>query len=53
MRIGGSAGPRLLHLSWTLWRSKPRRRYRVLPCGHAHRTQAAYEDCLRRKKVAR
>lgn len=23
---------------------------KVLPCGHAHRTQAAYEQCLRRNR---
>lgn len=32
----------------TVWRSKPRRKWKTLSCGHAHRTQAAYDRCLQR-----
>lgn len=51
MRIGWRIPlPGPFYTGGTVWRSKPRRRYKVLPCGHAHRTQAAYEQCLRRSR---
>lgn len=37
--------PGPFRIGGTLWRSKRRRRYPVLDCGHAHRTRQAYERC--------
>ena len=49
MRLGWSipiVGP--IRLSGTIWRSKPKRKWKTLSCGHAHRSQAAYDRCLQR-----
>jgi hypothetical protein len=51
MRLGWHVhliGP--FSLGGTVWRSKPRRRYKVLDCGHAHRTQEAYQKCRQRQR---
>ena len=42
MRLTGSLGPHIARLSWTWWRSKPRKRYHASyggwTCRHAHPT---------------
>lgn len=50
MRLGWRIGlPGPFSIGGTLWRSKPKRRYKVLSCGHAHRTEQAYLNCKDRK----
>lgn len=50
MRLGWRIPlPGPFSLSGTVWRSKRRRatpRYKVLDCGHAHRTEQAHRECL-------
>lgn len=51
MRLGWRVhliGP--FSLSGTVWRSKRRRKYPVLACGHAHRSREAYEKCVTRNR---
>lgn len=46
MRLGWHIGlPGPFYLGGTVYQSRYRRRYRVLDCGHAHRSQAAYDTC--------
>lgn len=46
VRLGWHIGlPGPFYLGGTLWHSPYRRRYRTLDCGHAHRSQAAYDSC--------
>jgi hypothetical protein len=56
VRIGWGVGAGPIRVGGTIWRSKKRRRkgavHKVLPCGHAHRTQQAYDNCPRRKMLA-
>jgi hypothetical protein len=52
MRLGGSIGPRLFHLSWTYWRSRPRYYSGTLPngwrCPHHHRRPDTAIACAER-----
>jgi len=57
MRLGfyeGLPGP--FYLAGTLWRSKPRRRYRATlgtwTCSHAHRSETAALRCANRRAWA-
>jgi hypothetical protein len=63
MRLGGSIGPRLLRLSWTYWRSRPRPRGRVYhgtlrdsqgriywKCPHDHRRPDTADACAVREQ---
>lgn len=58
MRLGGSIGPRLLRLSWTYWRSRPRRAPRHWwagklddgwTCPHHHTREDTAEACAQRE----
>ena len=51
MRIGWRIGlPGPFYIGGTVWRSRRRRRYPVLECGHAHRTRQAYLRCPDRRR---
>jgi hypothetical protein len=57
VRLTGSLGPRLLRLSWTWWKSKPRKRYHGTlmnwTCRHAHRSPEAAQICASRHAMHR
>ena len=56
MRLGWSIHlPGPFYVSGTIWRSHHQhgyqRKYPILPCGHAHRSQRTYDECLRRSNA--